>query len=189
MRRVARGGYRPQHQALFHADGVAVGDGGAGEGHVGRGRHQVGGAGETGQLQTAGDVVVVQVGLGHVADAHPAPRRGGDHLVDVARRVDDDRATGAADQIAAIAQALGLQSVDEEHCCGSFTRNDVPRGVSVLTLTGVPRGVFLGNVHAGADDDGIALDDRVVDPVDPVSPARGNVLCPQRPCAADPCGD
>ncbi|GAA4125813.1 hypothetical protein GCM10022285_09480 [Streptomyces tunisiensis] len=82
----------------------------------------IGGAGHPGQLQAAGDVVVVHMGLRHIRDAHPTLRRCGDHLVDVARRIDDHRAAGAAGQVAAVAQALEYQGVDEEHGCGSSRR-------------------------------------------------------------------
>ena len=122
--------------------GVAVGDRGAGEGHVRRGRHQIGGTSDAGQLQATGDVVVVHVGLRHVRDAHPAPGGGGDHLVDVARRIDDHRGSGPAGQVAAVAQTLELKDVDEEHDCGSSTRTVYPGGYSAPTLTEVPRGVF-----------------------------------------------
>lgn len=129
MRSVPGGGESPQRQTLVDRDGVAVGHGGAVEADVRPGRHQVGGAGDTGQLQAAADVVVVHMGLDDVGDAHSAPGGGGDDLIDVARRVDDHRGTGPAGHITAVAQALELQGVDEEHDCDSFRTVSTPGGI------------------------------------------------------------
>ncbi len=94
---------------------VAVGDRGPGEGDGGPGRHQVAGARDPGQLQTTGDVVVVYVGFHHVRDTHPAPGGYGQHVVDVSGRVDRHRLRRATGEVAAVAQTLQLDRVNEEH--------------------------------------------------------------------------
>ena len=65
VRSVAGSGQRPQREPPVDGDRVAVRDGGVREGHRRPVRHQVPRAADPGQFQAAGDVVVVQVRLGH----------------------------------------------------------------------------------------------------------------------------
>ncbi|GAA3120586.1 hypothetical protein GCM10020254_79660 [Streptomyces goshikiensis] len=117
---MAWGGQRPQHDAVVDGHRVAVGHRGPGEGDPGGDRYQVSGAGQAGQVRAAGDVVVVDVGLHHVGDPHPAYGCRREDPVDVAGRVDRHRGSGAARQVAAVSQALGLDGVNEEHALAPF---------------------------------------------------------------------
>ncbi|CAO0834343.1 hypothetical protein SMICM17S_13243 [Streptomyces microflavus] len=117
MRGVARRRDRGQAHPAAGVDvhTVAVGDGDAGEGDVRAGRHEVVGSGDPGEFESAGDVVVVDVGLHHVGDPHSAPGGCRQDLVDVARRVHRHRGALAAGQVAAVAETFQLDGVNEEH--------------------------------------------------------------------------
>ena len=81
-----------QHRKMHRpgVDGVAVGDGAPLVVDVVASGHDVLGAGGARQFQTAGDVVVVDVGFQHVGDPHAAVGGEVEYPVDVALRVDHD---------------------------------------------------------------------------------------------------
>ena len=79
------------------------------------GRHDVGRPGRPGQRQAAGHVVVVDVGLQHVRDAHAMLGCDRQDPVDVPLGVDDDRCLAVVREVAAISQPGGLDGHDLEH--------------------------------------------------------------------------
>jgi hypothetical protein len=91
---------------------VAVGSRGPLEGHGVAGRKGVLGADGAGQLQSATQVVIVDVALDHERDAGVPLLGQGEHAVDVALWVDDHAHAVGADQVAAVAEAGGLDDVD-----------------------------------------------------------------------------
>lgn len=115
VRGVPGGGERPQREAVVDRGQVAVRDRDPGEGDLRGGGHQVARPGDARQIQAARHVVVVQMGLHHQGDPHAAPGGSGDDPVDVARRVHDRGGPPPARQIAAVAEARGLDGVHEEH--------------------------------------------------------------------------
>ena len=76
------------------------------------GRDDVVGAHADGELEATGQVVVVQVGLQDQRDADGPLLGQGQHAVDVALGVDHDADPAVADQVAAVAEAGGLDDVD-----------------------------------------------------------------------------
>ncbi|GAB2898534.1 hypothetical protein GCM10022245_37020 [Streptomyces mayteni] len=117
-----------QGEVRAHGHGVAVGDRRPGEGDPRVGRHQVGGPGDACELQAAGDVVVVDMRLHHMGDAHSSAGGGGQHPVDVTGRVHRHPRVFPTGEVAAVAQALDLDHLDEEHPILP-SRGKVPRGV------------------------------------------------------------
>ena len=71
------GGVQHPHPHPPRLDHLALPHGGVLELHTAAGRQQVARPGAAGELEAAGDVVVVHVGLQHVRDPHPAARRPG----------------------------------------------------------------------------------------------------------------
>ena len=72
-------------------------------------------AGGAGQFQTAGDVIVVNVGFQYVGDLHAAVGGEVEDPVDVALRVDHHRDVTVGDQVAAVAETGGF---DDGHVHG-----------------------------------------------------------------------
>ncbi|GAA2619362.1 hypothetical protein GCM10010307_01840 [Streptomyces vastus] len=85
------------------------------EGDPGPGRDEIRRTRDPGQLQAAGDVVVVDVRLDDVRDQHPTPGRRRDHLIHVTGRGDRRRRPLAARQVTTVAEPGHLDRVDEEH--------------------------------------------------------------------------
>ena len=84
--------------------------------------------GLAGQRETAGDVVVMDVGLQHVRDPHPTGLRGGQNPADVTLRVDHDSLGPVVDQVAAIAQGGRLDGHDLRHVVAApFKSQSRPR--------------------------------------------------------------
>ena len=123
VRGVAGRGHRPQRQPLVDLLHVPVGHRHPRIRHGRPGGHEIAGAGEAGQLQTAGHVVVVHMRLGDGDDPYTPAGGRGDHPVDVARRVHHDHRPGSARQIAPVAQTFGLQDVGKEH--GTLPRHTI----------------------------------------------------------------
>nr|WP_242473343.1 hypothetical protein [Blastococcus sp. TML/M2B] len=105
---------RVQHPQSHRAglEHVAVGGRHALVRHVVPGGDDVPRADRPGELEAAGQVVVVQVGLQDQRDAHAALPGRRQHAVDVALGVDHDADPTVADQVAAVAEAGGLDDVD-----------------------------------------------------------------------------
>ena len=89
-----------------------VGDRRAVVGHLIGGVDEVPGSDAFGQGQAAGDVVVVDVGLEHVADPHALLGGQVEDAVDVALGIDHERHLAVVDEIAAITQGRGLDRDD-----------------------------------------------------------------------------
>jgi hypothetical protein len=89
-------------------DALAVGDGGALKHHRISGIDEVTRAVRLRQFQAAGEVVVVDVGLGYVGDGHPGAAGGGFDPVRVPLRVDDERYRAVMDEVAAVPQLRGF---------------------------------------------------------------------------------
>lgn len=146
MEGVARRRHHAQPHAPGDLDGVAVAQRGAPEGHIVVGGDAVVGAGEPGQLQPAGDVVVVDVGLDHVGDLHTQPAGQGEDAVDVALGIDDDRGLSVGRQIAAIAQGRGLDHLDADR-----VRGHADHFLTVVpSVGGVPGWMLRGELHQDA---------------------------------------
>ncbi len=67
------------------------------------------------EREATGDVVVVDVGLGDVGDAHPELVDQGEDPVDVALRVDDEGDLAVVGEVAAVAEAGGGDRADVDH--------------------------------------------------------------------------
>ena len=95
-------------------DDLTVVDGASRVCDVVSGRDHVLGSGDLCELQAAGDVVIVDVGLQDVGDSNVMVAGEVQHSVDVALGVHDpgDRAVG--DEVAAVAQRGGLERGDVE---------------------------------------------------------------------------
>ncbi len=102
------------HAQAPDVDGLAVADRLEGGAKLGCGADDVRGAGQRGQLAGTRDVVVVEVGLQHVADAQAPPRDLVEVDVDVTPGIDDRRlAAGLVDeQRAQVAQARQVELAD-----------------------------------------------------------------------------
>jgi hypothetical protein len=85
------------------------------EAGIAAGGQDVGCAGARGELEPAGDVVVVHVGLEDVGEAQAALLDEVEDPVDVTLRVDDDGDLPVGGQVAAVAQAGGLDGLDLDH--------------------------------------------------------------------------
>jgi hypothetical protein len=75
----------------------------------------VGGVGGLRQGQAAAHVVVVDVGLEHVGDAHPVLLGEGEDTVEVALRVDHQRDLAVIGEVAAVTKARGVDRNDLQH--------------------------------------------------------------------------
>ncbi len=80
--------------------------------HLGLAGHEVGHPAAAGQLETTTDVVVVGVRLGHCGEDHAALGQHGVDAVEVALRVDNQRASPVVDDVAAVAQVGRLDDGD-----------------------------------------------------------------------------
>lgn len=109
---VARGGKHGEAHAVTDLDDVAVADLGPLEGDLVGAVDQVGRAGGPRESETASDVVVVDVGLEDVGQAHVVLGQQIEDPVDVALRVDHERDLAVVDQVAAVAQGRGLDRDD-----------------------------------------------------------------------------
>jgi hypothetical protein len=101
-------GQNLQAQGGGHGDPVAVGHRNPLEAHLVRGGDQVAGAGQTGQSQSAGDVVVVQVRLGDVGDPDTDASGLVQDPVDAALRVHHYRRSAVVHQIRPVPPRGGL---------------------------------------------------------------------------------
>ncbi len=75
----------------------------------------VGRAGDLRKGQSAGDVVVVDVGLEDVGDEYTRRADELEHAVDVTLRVDHERDLAVMDEVAAVPQGRGLDGDDGDH--------------------------------------------------------------------------
>ena len=116
--RVPGCGQGPHHHRRAHGHVLIVGDRGPVVGDLVGGVDEVRGAGALGQGQAAGDVVVVDVGLEHVADPHAFGGGQVEDAVDVALRVDHERHLPVVDEVAAVAQGRGLDRDDRRGLLG-----------------------------------------------------------------------
>ena len=73
---------------------------------------QVGGAGAPGQGEPAGDIVVMQVGLGDVGDGDHGVVGGRQHAVEVPLGIDDQRHLAVVHQVAAVPERWCLDGLD-----------------------------------------------------------------------------
>ena len=106
---------------------VAVDDADVGKRHVVVGRQRVGGAGCAGELQPAGDVVVVHVRLEHVGDLDARASGQVEDTVDVALRVHDHGDLAVVHQVAAVPQARRFDRQDSDtHRIGLLTSSLCP---------------------------------------------------------------
>jgi hypothetical protein len=104
---------RDDHPAA-HGHLLAVGDGRAVEGDVVRAVDQVGRAGLLGEGQPTGHVVVVDVGLEDVGQAHAVLVQQLEHPVDVSLRVDHECDVAVVGEVAAVTEGGGLDRDDGE---------------------------------------------------------------------------
>ena len=103
-----RGCQHPQPHGAADLKAVAVADRSAVEADGVGSIDQVTRASRTGERQSAGDIVVVDMGLGDVSDPH-APLLGqGRDAVNIPLRVDDDRHLAVVRQVAAVAKSRRL---------------------------------------------------------------------------------
>ncbi len=112
--RVAGGRQHSDAHTSTHLDDVSVRYGGAGEGDVVLAIDEVLGAGPLRESEAAGDVVVVDVGLEDVREAYGVLVEEGQHAVDVALRVDDERDLAVVHEVAAVAEGRGVDHEDGE---------------------------------------------------------------------------
>ena len=96
-----------------HRDLVTVTHTGAVECHGVRGVDQIGHFGAAGELVAAGDVVVVDVGLGHRTQPQASLAQLGLDPVDVALGVDHQRDLSVVDHVAAVTELLGRDRLDK----------------------------------------------------------------------------
>src|SRR5664280_1899423 len=114
--RVPGCGDRPHRQARGYLDDVAVADRRALEGHRVLGVDVVPRTRDPGQRVPASDVVVVDVGLEHVRDAHAGLAGEVEDAVDIALRVHDERHPPVVDQVGTVAERRRLDGDDlDEH--------------------------------------------------------------------------
>ncbi len=112
---VLRGGQHPQPQPRRGLQHGPVGHPGSLEFHVVLGGQRVDRAGQASQLQAAGDVVVVHVGLHHMRDPRPQPPGHREHPVHVTLRVDHHRHLTISGEVAAVTQRRGLDHLNVNH--------------------------------------------------------------------------
>ena len=110
--RVAGGSQRGDAHPSTHLDDLSVRNGGAVEGHVVLAVDEVLGTGALRESEPAGDVVVVDVGLEDVGEAHVVLLEQGEDAVDVALRVDHEGDLAVVHEVAAVAERRGLDRDD-----------------------------------------------------------------------------
>ena len=104
------GGHRGHPHPVADLDDLAVADRGPFEGHVVVGVDEVRRACALGQRETAGDVVVVDVGLEHVGEPDPLRVEEVEDAVDVPLGVDDEGDLAVMDEVGAVTQGGRLES-------------------------------------------------------------------------------
>jgi hypothetical protein len=116
--RVARCGQGGDQHAGANLDGVPVADGGPCEAHLVEGVHVVGRAGAPSERETAGDVVVVDMGLEDIGQPDVVLLQDRQDPVDVSLQVDDQGDIAVMDDVAAVAESGGLHYENREILCG-----------------------------------------------------------------------
>ena len=112
--RVAGGCQRSDAHPSTHLDDLSVRHGGAGEGHVVLAIDEVLGTGALREGEAAGDVVVVDVGLEDVGEAHAVLVEQREDAVDVALRVDHEGDLAVVHEVAAVAEGGRLDGDDRQ---------------------------------------------------------------------------
>ena len=147
---VAGGGDRAHAHPVPDLDDLAVAHRGAVEGHLVLAVDEVRGAGALRERQTAGDVVVVDVGLEDVGEAHAVLVEQVEDAVDVALRVDHEGDLAVVDEVAAVAERRASRSVRTvravmDECpfrrTGGHASLEPPRGITT-TVTEPPGGLY-----------------------------------------------
>ena len=110
--RVARGVHGPKHDVLAHRELVAVPAGDAIERHLVAGGDDIAGGGATGQFKAAAHVVVVQVGLENQPNLEATFGHDLEDPVGVPLWVDDGSCRAVNEDIAPVAERLGLDRDD-----------------------------------------------------------------------------
>jgi hypothetical protein len=112
---VSGSGQDPHPQIGPDVEGVAVAQRIPLKGHRVGGVEQVSGADGAGEGQAAGDVVVVDMGFHHMGDVDTGRVGQVDDPVDVALRVDHQRGGAVVGEVAAVAEAGGVDRQDLDH--------------------------------------------------------------------------